>query len=106
MLHYFPPSVDDRIREAIAERRLVEVGYKRRQRVVEPHDYGCQKGADRLLVYQLSAAASFGQDAAGWRLLDVSRIESLVVLDTAFRGSRRESSRDHYKWDVLYARVD
>jgi hypothetical protein len=57
-------------------------------------------------VFQLSAAASFGQDATGWRLLDVAKIESLVVLDTLFRGSRRESSRDHYKWEVLYARVD
>ena len=98
--------IEARIRRAIANKRLVEVGYKGRVRVAEPHDYGKQKGIDRLLVYQLTRASSSGREAVGWRLFDVARIESLEVLDTPFKGSRRTSDQDHHKWDVLYARVE
>ena len=107
MLHLVhPPSVDARIRVAIANRRLVEVGYNGRTRVAEPHDYGKQNGQDRLLVYQLKCASASGREAIGWRLFDVAKIESLEVLETPFRGSRRTSDQDHHKWDVLYLRVE
>jgi len=106
VLHYFPPSVDSRIRQAIAERKLVEIRYKHQTRIVEPHDYGVQVGVDRLLVYQLRVTgASAGKDATGWRLLDVEKIESLVVLETTFKGSRGAAHQEHHAWDVLYARV-
>ena len=101
-----PESVDARIRLAIANKRLVEVGYKGRARVAEPHDYGKQKGRDRLLLYQLRCAPSSGREAVGWRLFDIARIESLEVLDTPFKGSRRTSDQVHHTWDVLYARVE
>ncbi|HEX6215408.1 MAG TPA: hypothetical protein VFZ38_11340 [Vicinamibacterales bacterium] len=108
MLHLVhpPSSIEARIRLAIANKRLVEVGYKGRARVAEPHDYGKQKGMDRLLVYQLRVPSSSGRDAMGWRLFDVAKIESLAVLDTVFKGSRRTSDQVHHQWDVLYARVD
>ena len=105
MLH-FPQPVDSRIRQAIAGKNLVEIRYKRRSRIVEPHDYGVLRGVERLLVYQLrTTGATAGKDAFGWRLFDVAKIESLVVLETPFKGSRRESGQDHHAWDVLYARV-
>ena len=106
MLHYFPPSVDARIREAIAGKHLVEMRYKGQVRVVEPHDYGVQKGVERLLVYQLNATVGAGAHTIGWRLFDISKIESLSVLGAKFRGSRRAADQDHHTWDVLYARVD
>ncbi len=106
MLHYFPPSVDARIRQAIAGKNLVEVRYKHQSRIVEPHDYGVQRGIDRLLVYQLRVTDAAGTKAIGWRLLDVSKIESLVVLETTFKGSRGASHQAHHAWDVLYARVE
>ena len=107
MLHHFPPSLDARIRQAIAAKNLVEVRYKHQSRVVEPHDYGVQRGVERLLVYQLrTTGAAASQDAIGWRLFDVTKIESLVVLETTFKGSRRESHQEHHAWDVLYARVE
>ena len=106
MLHYFPPSIDARIREAIAGKHVLEVRYKGQVRVVEPHDYGVQKGVGRLLVYQLRATVGSGGHAIGWRLFDVARIESLTVLDTRFKGSRRAAHQEHHTWDVLYARVD
>ena len=106
MLHYFPPSVDTRIREAIAEKHLVEVRYKKQTRIVEPHDYGIQHGMARLLVYQLNSTGGAGGHSIGWRLFDAGKIESLSVLEAKFKGSRRAAHQDHHTWDVLYARVD
>ena len=37
-------SLDERIRRAIAEQRLLEIRYKKAVRLVEPHDYGVIDG--------------------------------------------------------------
>jgi hypothetical protein len=107
VLHYFPQSIDAQIRQAIAGTNLVEIRYKHQSRIVEPHDYGVLRGVDRLLVYQLrTTGAAAGKGAFGWRLFDVAKIESLVVLETTFKGSRGASDQEHHAWDVLYARVE
>jgi hypothetical protein len=98
-------SLDYRIRFAIAHRRLIEVTYQRTSRRAEPHDYGKKNGVDRLLVYQLRGPARPGKSATGWRRLDVPKIESLIVLDDEFPGSRGAAHEDHLEWDILYSRV-
>jgi hypothetical protein len=97
-------SLDGRIRRAIAEKRLVEIRYKRAVRLAEPHDSGVIDGTERLLIFQLHGPDS-GKDGVGWRLLDVVRIESCVVTDQTFAGSRGQSHQQHYQWETLYARV-
>jgi hypothetical protein len=94
---------DQRIRRAIAEKRLLELRYKRAVRLAEPHDYGVIDGTARLLVFQLHGPDS-GSGAVGWRLLDVIKIESCAVTMQTFAGSRKQSQR-HYRWETLYARV-
>ena len=96
-------SLDARLRFAIANRRLIELRYNGRPRLAEPHDYGAQRRVDRLFVYQLRDEGR--QNARGWRLLDVQKIESCVVLEDTFRGTRNQGQR-HLEWDVVYARVD
>jgi hypothetical protein len=98
-------STSARIRFAIANRRLIEVRYSGAIRVVEPHDYGIQNGHERLLVFQLRGPARPGHSPIGWRLFEISRIETLTVLDDTFKGSREQSHHDHYQWEVIYARV-
>jgi hypothetical protein len=99
-------SVDEQLRFAIANRRLIQVSYTGRVRVAEPHDYGVQKGVTRLLSYQRGAAGGGPRkDATGWRLLDLSKIERCLVLDETFPGSRGQAHHAHYVWDTLYARV-
>ena len=99
-------SVDEELRFAIANKRLLQVSYKGRVRVAEPHDYGVQKGVARLLAYQRSAAGSGPRkDVTGWRLLDLPKIERCLVLDETFPGSRGQAHQAHNVWDVLYARV-
>jgi hypothetical protein len=101
----FPPSLEGRIRFAITHRRLIQIGYNGVVRTAEPHDYGCQKGVDRLLIFQLLGPARANRSETGWRLFDLPKIESLKVLDETFRGSRGSSQQQHHAWDAVYARV-
>ena len=91
-------SLDERIRFAIEHRRLVRVVYLSKARVVEPHDYGVQKGATKLLVYQR-------QPTEGWRMLELPKCESCEPLERTFPGSRGGAHRRHFTWDAVYARV-
>ena len=97
-------SFDEPIRRAIAQKRLLEIGYKRAVRLAEPHDYGVIDGTERLLIFQLRGPDS-GKGPVGWRLLDAVKIESCVVTDQTFAGSRGQSHQQHYQWETLYARV-
>ena len=97
-------SLDQRIRRAIADKRVLELRYKGARRLAEPHDYGVIDGAPRLLIFQLAGPAS-GTAAVGWRLLDVAKIESCVATDRLFAGTRVQSHQEHYKWQTLFARV-
>ena len=99
----FPTTVDAQLRAAIANKRLIQFTYNNSARVAEPHDYGQRNGTDQLLVYQRKKA---GAHNTGWRSLEVSKIDRLVVLDDTFRGTRNAPQQDHVAWDVLYARVE
>jgi hypothetical protein len=105
VLQLVTSSIDARIRRAIAQKRLIEIGYNDRVRLVEPHDYGAINGLERLLVYQLRSQGELARDSRGWRMMDVSKIQSLTVLDGTFPGSRGDGP-NHYAWDALYARVE
>lgn len=100
-----PGTIDERIRFAIANRRLVDVRYGGTMRVAEPHDYGVQNGRERLLVFQLRAPARPGHTPTGWRLLDLVKIQELAVRADTFPGSRGQSHPAHYEWEEVYARV-
>lgn len=98
-----PSTLDGQLRFAIANKRLIQFTYRTRSRVAEPHDYGLQAGAAKLLVYQVRGESS--TPLPGWRFLEVSMIAALVVLPETFRGSRGDSHRHHKQWDELFARV-
>jgi hypothetical protein len=93
---------DRQIRVAIAGKRLIRFTYGSLSRVAEPHDYGVQHGVVRLLVYQRRAVPF----SRGWRLLDVSKITRLEVLDETFDGTRGDAHAHHFQWDAFFARVE
>jgi hypothetical protein len=106
MDHELSRSLDEHMRFAIANKRLIQLRYGGKLRVAEPHDYGVQRGTAKVLVYQLrESGGGHRSDARGWRLLDVLKIEAIVVLEETFHGSRGESHHRHYVWDAIYARV-
>jgi phosphoribosylglycinamide formyltransferase-1 len=92
-------AVDEQLRFAIANRRLIGLKYSGSVRVVEPHDYGVQKGVPRLLGYQQSPVRS------GWRLFDLAKVEACSILAETFAGSRGDAHQRHHNWDTIYARV-
>ena len=87
-------GLHEKVRFAIAERRLLQF------------DYGVIKDIRRLLVYQRSRVGSIGAQAIGWRLLDFPKIARCVVLEDRFSGTRASPDQQPYDWDVLYAHVD
>ena len=99
-------TLDEQLRFAIAHRRLIQVSYNGRMRVVEPHDYGILNGSTTLLVYQLREAGAMPRaKATGWRLFEVSTISACALLEERFPGSRGQSDQQHMTWDELFARV-
>src|SRR5258707_5622762 len=106
--HPAPASVDPVahkfILTAIHEKRLLSFSYHDQPRIVEPHDYGIQKGVVRLFTYQIAGKSS--SPLPNWRLFDVPGISAPELLDQTFAGSRAAPLQKHQKWDVLFARVD
>jgi guanylate kinase len=92
----------DLLLTAIREKRLVRFVFHGKQRLAEPHDYGAQKGIDRLFAYQLAGA---GNAAHGWRLFGVGEISALELLADTFPGSRPSPSGKHQQWERIYASV-
>jgi WYL domain len=107
--HPAPANVDlsthNLILTAIHERRLLRFSYHDQPRIVEPHDYGIQKGVANLFTYQ-TAGKSSSSRLPDWRKFAVQGISNIELLEESFPGSRAVPSQRHQEWDVLFARVD
>jgi hypothetical protein len=99
------PITHNLILTAIHERRLLRFSYHDKDRIVEPHDYGIQKGVVNLFAYQ-TAGESSSSRLPDWRKFAVQKMFSVEVLDQTFSGGRLVPSQKHQEWDVLFARVD
>jgi predicted DNA-binding transcriptional regulator YafY len=99
------PAIHKLILTAIHEKRLLRFSYHDKDRIVEPHDYGIQKGVVNLFAYQ-TAGESSSSRLPDWRKFAVLRMSSIELLDETFPGSRFFPSQKHQEWDVLFARVD
>lgn len=99
------PSIHQQILTAIHERRLLRFIYHDKERIVEPQDYGIQKGIAHLFTFQ-TAGESSSSRLPDWRKFAVLSMSSVELLDDTFNGSRSVPSQKHQEWDVLFARVD
>jgi predicted DNA-binding transcriptional regulator YafY len=87
---------------AIENKRLIRFNYKNKERIVEPHDYGIQKGIARLLSWQIRGQSN-GR-LPGWRWFDVAEMQDIEMLDKTFAGNREVSGK-HHQWDKIFIRV-
>lgn len=87
---------------AIQNKQLIRFRYQNKERIVEPHDYGIQKGIRRLLSWQIGGQSS-GR-IPGWRWFDVDKMLDIDALDKTFAGNR-EVSNPHHRWDEIFIRV-
>ena len=99
-------SLDEQLRFAIAQRRLIQVSYGGHLRVLEPHDYGIKNGVVMLLGYQVRGGSASRADVLGWRLLKVEKIDACMLWEATFAGGRSDDSQGHMEWDELFARVE
>jgi hypothetical protein len=87
---------------AIQNKRLVRFRYQNKERIIEPHDYGIQKGIERLLSWQVGGQG--GGQLPGWRWFDVVGMQDVEMLDRNFAGNRDVSGK-HHQWDEVFIRV-
>ena len=96
-------SVDELLRTAIEQRRLIRLLYRNKDRIVEPHDYGVHNGVVKLLGYQVGGASS--GKLPNWRWMETDLISDIRLLDRTFPGGRPAPSGKHHQWDKLFIRV-
>jgi hypothetical protein len=96
---------DERIRFAIANRRLLKFSLYGFVRIAEPHDYGIRNGAPQLLIYQVGGASQSGKLPA-WRWVILGHTMNIEVLEDGFAGTRSAEAQNHTHWDRLFARVN
>ena len=89
--------------EAIEHRRLIQLVYHGKGRLVEPHDHGILNGSVQLLGYQIAGSSS--RPLPNWLPMKVDEIADIVLLDLTFSGGRPTTSGKHRRWDVLFIRV-
>ncbi len=97
------PRIDPILWKAIDEARLIQLRYKGKERIVEPHDYGIHKGTAKLFGYQIGGSSS--QKLPNWRWMEQDQITNLRILDRTFAGGRAAPSGKHHEWDKLFIRV-
>jgi len=97
------PNLDQLLRTAIEQTRLLRLRYGNKTRIVEPHDYGEHNGVIKLLTYQVGGPSS--GPLPNWRWMETDLISDAELLDQTFPGGRPTSSGKHHKWDKLFLRV-
>lgn len=96
-------DVDALLRTAIAQKRVIQLLYQDKLRIVEPHDYGIHNGSVKLLAFQIGGKSS-GR-LPNWRWMEVDSIAEIRPLEQTFPGGRAIPSGKHHQWDQLFARV-
>lgn len=97
-------TIHHQLCRAIENKSLIEFTYHQLVRIAEPHDYGEIQSVRQLLVYQIEGE-SRSSKLPDWRLMKVSEIQKLQILDRQFSGRRNVSSKTHKKWDRIFASV-
>ena len=101
--HCIHRNMDEMIREAMSERRLMSFDYDSYHRIVEPHVYGRKSDQNGMLVFQTGGQSSTGN--LDWKRMYMKKMTNMKVLDKTFLGKREVSGR-HVPWDIFYYIVD
>ena len=92
------------IRQAIADKKLVEFRYQNFIRIAEPHAYVVCGGVDHLLAYQVRGG-SRSKNLPKWANVPLSQMTGFRVLDETFPGKRVISRTEYSFWEATYAVV-
>jgi hypothetical protein len=96
-------TVDELLRTAIEQKRVIRLLYGNKPRIVEPRDYGVHNGSVKLLGYQVGGSSS--GPPPNWRWMALDLISDIELLNRTFPGGRPPASGKHHRWDQLFVRV-
>jgi hypothetical protein len=97
--------MNDTICEAIAARARMRISYGGGRRLIEPHCHGMSTaGKDVLRAYQVSGFSRSGEHE-GWKLFDVSKIQSMEVLTERFLTNRPGHDNADRQMSTVYCHV-
>ena len=96
-------DMDQIIRTAISQKKLLGFVYEARPRIVEPHIYGKKDGRYGILAYQVDGESS--GKLPDWRRMYLKKISGdITILDKTFLGKRPTAGK-HSEWDEIYCIV-
>ena len=97
--------MDELIRQAMAERRVIAYRYNSQRRVGEPHLYGLLEGQPTLLVYQTGGTSHSGP-YPNWRRCALGGITHLTLTSRTFQHPRLRSDDPRSEWTEVWAIVE
>jgi len=103
-INHHSASMDQLLRTAIRDKRLVTFVLNGCRRTGEPHDYGVKNGVPQLFYFQ-TGGESRSKPPTGWRYAVADKISQLQILDQTFAGTRPAPTGKHVHWDTLLATV-
>lgn len=101
--HCIHRTMDEMIREAMSERKLLAFDYDGHHRIVELHVYGRKSDQNGVLAYQIGGQSSTGR--FDWKRMHMKKMTNMKVLNKTFPG-KREVTGMHSLWDLYYFIVD
>ena len=91
--------------DAIENRKVLKIKYEGHDRIVEPHLLGQKtSGNDALSAWQVGGYSE-SDSYPPWRNYLLEKIESLVVLEESFEGSRPGYNPNDRTMGVIYCRL-
>lgn len=84
------------IRQAITQKRLLDLYYDNYSREVEPHILGIKNNNYGILAYQIGGESS--SEKMGWKRMYFDKIRDIKISEKTFLG-KREVTGPHSEWD-------
>lgn len=93
--------MDQVIRQAIINKKLITFSYQGHQRVVEPHILGVKDGDRQILGYQIAGTSKSGKPLPDWRRFSIEEMLRIEMDTRSFLGAREYTGR-HDTWDEKF----
>jgi hypothetical protein len=92
--------------DAIRNRRVLQFTYADHPPIVEPHAYGLKKRTlkEVLRCYQTGGTSRSGK-VPGWTLMEVDKIEFLIMTNEHFEGMRPKYSKGDKDMSTIFCEL-
>lgn len=90
------------ILDAIKNKNLIEIYYKDKLRVVEPHCYGISTcGKEYLIAYEIDI--NYKKCSYSWKKINLLKAEDVNVLINTFKKTRNGFEKININWTKIHS---